>query len=41
MQPGYSRVAAHGGVLNKEGMYVKISYIECKNERYIMSIYSY
>lgn len=38
MNPGYHKPAAYGGVLNKEGMRVRIGYIEYHGNKYIMSI---
>lgn len=38
LSPGYHKPVAYGGVLNREGMNVRISYIEYDNNRYIMSI---
>ena len=38
LKPGYHKPAVYGGVLNSEGMRVRISYVEFENNRYIMSI---
>lgn len=38
LEPGYHRPAAYGGCLSREGMYVRIGYIEYNGNRYIMSI---
>lgn len=38
LTPGYNRIAAHGGIINREGMYVKIKYVEYKYERFIVVI---
>lgn len=36
--PGYHKPAVYGGVINKEGMKVRISFVEYDNNKYIMSI---
>ena len=35
---GYKRGAAYGGIINKNGMYLKIKYISYKNTKRILSI---
>ncbi len=37
-KPGYNKQAVYGGVFSEEGKSVKISYVERKSKRYIMSI---
>ena len=38
LEPGYHRPSVYGGCLSREGMYVKISYVEYDGNRYIMAI---
>ena len=38
LEPGYHRPAAYGGCLSREGMCVRIRYIEYDGNRYIISI---
>ena len=38
LEPGYHRPSAYGGCLSREGMRVRIGYIEYNGNRYIMSI---
>ena len=40
LAPGYHKTASKGGVLNSEGLFVRITYVKHNNEVYIVSITS-
>lgn len=38
LAPGYNKIAARGGVINAEGMFVRIKYVLYNDEKHIVSI---